>query len=128
MGRKNQKNQNIGGQFLSKTPGCFCHQRRLQSQNRLRKIVLRHGAKQISFCHYRFNRGGNCFCPRGQSKRKYGADKLERRNYLQKLDGFLILNDKEILQDAGNVSRLEMEKKVRNELEKYNQKKLKDKN
>jgi len=50
------------------------------------------------------------------------------KDWIQKLDGFLILNDKEILQDAGNVSRLEMEKKVRNELEKYNQKKLKDKN
>lgn len=40
----------------------------------------------------------------------------------------LILNEKEILPTAGNVSHLEMEKKVREELEKYNQKKLKDKN
>jgi hypothetical protein len=50
------------------------------------------------------------------------------KDWKQKLDGFLILNDKEILKDAGNISRLEMEKKVRDELEKYNQKKLKDKN
>ncbi len=50
------------------------------------------------------------------------------KDWIRKLDGFLILNEKEILQSAGNVSRLEMEKKVREELEKYNQKKLKDKN
>ena len=45
-------------------------------------------------------------------------------------DGYfrvLVLNDKEILQNAGNVSHLEMEKKVRKELEKYNRQKLKDK-
>jgi hypothetical protein len=47
------------------------------------------------------------------------------KGWIQKLDGFLILNDKEILQNAGDVSRLEMEKKVRDELKKYNQKKLK---
>lgn len=44
------------------------------------------------------------------------------RNWVEKLDGFLILNDKEILTDAGGVSHKEMEAKVRQELEKYNQK------
>jgi len=47
------------------------------------------------------------------------------KNWLEKLDGFLVLNDKEILDDAGNVSRHEMEQKVRQELEKFNQKQLK---
>ena len=46
------------------------------------------------------------------------------KNWIEKLDGFLVLNDKEILQNAGNVSRLEMEKKVRDQLEKYNDKML----
>lgn len=46
------------------------------------------------------------------------------KDWIKKLDGFLILNDKEILQAAGNVSHLEMEKKVREELRKYNKKKL----
>jgi len=41
------------------------------------------------------------------------------------LDNFLVLNEKEILQNAGNVSHLEMEKKVREELEKHNKKRLK---
>lgn len=49
------------------------------------------------------------------------------KDWIQKLDDFLVLNDKEILQNAGNVSHLEMEKKVRKELEKYNRQKLKDK-
>ena len=49
------------------------------------------------------------------------------KDWIQKLDGFLVLNEKEILQNAGNVSRLEMEKKVREELEKYNKKRLADK-
>ena len=47
------------------------------------------------------------------------------KDWIQKLDAFLVLNEKEILQNSGDVSRLEMEKKVRDELEKYNQKKLK---
>lgn len=47
------------------------------------------------------------------------------RDWVQKLDDFLILNEKEILQNAGDVSRLEMEKKVREELARYNQKLLK---
>lgn len=49
------------------------------------------------------------------------------KDWIQKLDDFLVLNEKEILQDAGNVSHLEMEEKVRKELEKYNQKKLENK-
>lgn len=44
------------------------------------------------------------------------------RDWLQKLDGFLILNEKEILGNVGNVSHKEMEQKVRQELAKYNQK------
>ena len=48
------------------------------------------------------------------------------KDWILKLDGFLVLNDKEILQNAGNVSHLKMEKKVRSELEKYNQKKIKN--
>ncbi|MFH1175282.1 MAG: RhuM family protein [bacterium] len=46
------------------------------------------------------------------------------KNWIEKLDGFLVLNDKEILDNAGGVSHLEMEKIVRENLEKYNQKKL----
>jgi hypothetical protein len=45
-------------------------------------------------------------------------------NWLEKLDGFLILNDKEILDNSGSVSHQEMEKTVRTELEKYNQRLL----
>jgi hypothetical protein len=40
-------------------------------------------------------------------------------DWLKKLDGFLVLNEKEILQHAGKVSHKEMEAKVRAELEKY---------
>lgn len=47
------------------------------------------------------------------------------RNWVEKLDGFLILNDKEILDNAGNVSRKEMEQRVREELARFNQKQLK---
>ncbi len=51
------------------------------------------------------------------------------KDWIKKLDGFLILNDKEILKNAGNVSHLEMEKKVREQLKKYNkQKYLAEKN
>jgi hypothetical protein len=42
------------------------------------------------------------------------------KNWIKKLDDFLILNDKKILQNAGNVSHLKMEKKVRKQLKKYN--------
>ena len=47
------------------------------------------------------------------------------KNWIIKLDGFLVLNDKEILFDAGGVSHKEMEQKVRKELENYNYKRLK---
>ena len=47
------------------------------------------------------------------------------KDWIQNWMLFLVLNEKEILQNSGDVSRLEMEKKVRDELEKYNQKKLK---
>lgn len=49
------------------------------------------------------------------------------KDWVKKLDDFLVLNEKEILQNAGNVSHLEMEKKIREGLEKYNQKKLANK-
>ncbi len=44
------------------------------------------------------------------------------KDWIKKLDDFLILNDKEILNCAGSVSRNDMEAKVRQELTKYNQK------
>lgn len=47
------------------------------------------------------------------------------KNWVEKLDGFLILNDKEILSDSGGVSHQEMEQKVRQELERFNQKLIK---
>lgn len=43
------------------------------------------------------------------------------KKWVEKLDGFLTLNDKEILSDSGSVSHKEMELKVRQELEKFNQ-------
>ncbi len=46
------------------------------------------------------------------------------KDWVEKLDSFLILNEKEILNDAGDVSRKEMEQKVREELARYNQKAL----
>jgi hypothetical protein len=46
------------------------------------------------------------------------------KDWVVKLDGFLILNDKKILDNAGSVSHLEMEKIVRAQLKEYNQKKL----
>lgn len=47
------------------------------------------------------------------------------KDWVEKLDSFLVLNEKEILNDAGGVSRKEMEQKVREELARYNQKALK---
>ena len=48
------------------------------------------------------------------------------KSWLEKLNAFLALNDKEILQNSGSVSHLKMEKKVRRELERFNkQKRLK---
>jgi len=44
------------------------------------------------------------------------------RDWLKKLDEFLVLNEKEILKHAGKVSHKEMEAKVRSELEKYGRK------
>lgn len=46
------------------------------------------------------------------------------KDWIKKLDGFLVLNDKEILSNAGGVSHKEMEQKVRLELEMFNQKML----
>jgi hypothetical protein len=43
-------------------------------------------------------------------------------DWLKKLDEFLVLNEKEILQHAGKVSHKEMEARVRAELEKYGRK------
>lgn len=47
------------------------------------------------------------------------------KDWILKLNDFLTLNDKEILENAGEVSRKEMENKVRAELAKYNKKALK---
>ena len=47
------------------------------------------------------------------------------KDWIRKLDDFLILNDKEILDSLGGISHKEMENKVRNELEKFNRKQLK---
>lgn len=47
------------------------------------------------------------------------------KDWIMKLNDFLVLNEKEILQNAGDISHKEMENKVRRELEKYNQEKIK---
>jgi len=47
------------------------------------------------------------------------------KDWIKKLDGFLILNDKEILADSGGVSHKVMEQKVRGELERFNLRRLK---
>ncbi|MBI4135131.1 virulence RhuM family protein [Candidatus Uhrbacteria bacterium] len=49
------------------------------------------------------------------------------RDWISKLDDFLILNDKEILDTPGTISRKDMEQKVRQELAAFNQKQLTDK-
>ena len=41
-------------------------------------------------------------------------------NWIKKLDDFLVLNDKEILDHSGNVSHADIENKVRRELERFN--------
>jgi hypothetical protein len=46
------------------------------------------------------------------------------KDWIRKLDGFLILNDKDILGDTGGISRKIMEQKVRGELQRFNQKQL----
>jgi hypothetical protein len=46
------------------------------------------------------------------------------KNWIEKLDGFLVLNDKEILKNSGSISHKDMEKTVRKELEKFNRKKI----
>lgn len=50
---------------------------------------------------------------------------MHMKDWIHKLDAFLVLNDKEILGDSGNVSRKNMEQKVRGELEQFNRGKLK---
>ncbi|MEK7496696.1 MAG: RhuM family protein [Patescibacteria group bacterium] len=47
------------------------------------------------------------------------------KDWIRKLDDFLVLNDKEILNNVGNISRKDMEQKVRQELVIFNQKQLK---
>ena len=47
------------------------------------------------------------------------------KDWIQKLDAFLVLNDKEILGNLGNVSRKGVEQKVRRELERFNHTQLK---
>ncbi len=50
---------------------------------------------------------------------------IRMKDWIQKLDAFLVLNDKEILGTSGNMSRKDMEQKVRGELERFNRKQLK---
>jgi len=47
------------------------------------------------------------------------------KNWVERLDAFLIFNEKKILDNSGSISRDEMEEKVRLELAKYNQKLIK---
>ncbi len=47
---------------------------------------------------------------------------MHMKDWIQKLDAFLVLNDKEILDNSGSLSRKDMENKVRNELERFNRK------
>ena len=46
------------------------------------------------------------------------------KNWVEKLDAFLIFNEEKVLDNSGLVSHREMEEKVRLELAKYNQKLL----
>jgi len=46
------------------------------------------------------------------------------KDWIDKLDGFIIFNEKKLLDNAGSVSHENMEEKVRLELAKYNQKRL----
>lgn len=50
---------------------------------------------------------------------------MHMKDWIQKLDDFLILNEKEILGGPGGVSHQDMEQKVRRELERFNQRQLK---
>ena len=50
---------------------------------------------------------------------------MHMKDWIKKLDDFLILNDKEILGDSGSVSRKDMEQRVRGELKRFNQRRLK---
>lgn len=47
------------------------------------------------------------------------------KDWVLKLDSFLVLNDKKILENSGSVSHLEMEKIVRKQLKNYNKRKPK---
>jgi len=49
---------------------------------------------------------------------------MSMKDWVTKLDGFLVFNEKKILNNAGTVSHDDMEEKVRLELAKYNQKML----
>lgn len=59
---------------------------------------------------------------RGTQFRIWATQKL--KGWIQKLDDFLALNEKEILDHAGTVSRKNMEERVRQELAAFNQKQL----
>lgn len=49
------------------------------------------------------------------------------KNWLEKLDAFLVFNDKNILDNSGSVSRTDIEDRVRTELAKFNQLQLENK-
>jgi hypothetical protein len=46
------------------------------------------------------------------------------KDWIKKLDDFIVFNEKKLLSNAGSVSHTNMEEKVRTELAKYNQKRL----
>ncbi|MCX6716649.1 MAG: virulence RhuM family protein [Candidatus Taylorbacteria bacterium] len=48
------------------------------------------------------------------------------KDWIKKLDAFLVLNDKAILGNSGGVSRVAMEHKVRGELDRFNKKHMKN--
>lgn len=46
------------------------------------------------------------------------------KNWIEKLDAFLIFNEVDVLNNSGSVSHDDMEEKVRLELAKYNQRRI----
>lgn len=50
---------------------------------------------------------------------------MNMKDWVIKLDEFLVLNEKKILLGSGSVSHKDIEKRVRRELEKFSRKKLK---
>lgn len=90
------------------------------ASDRKKYIVKLYNLDAIISVGYRIN------SLRGTQFRIWATQKL--REYIVKgfvLDDFIIFNEKKLLDNAGSVSHDNMEEKVRLELAKYNQKKLK---